>query len=297
MTEKNLNAGTRLGTMILDHFIMTFGTMIFAIPGMISGFATAFNVSHERTNPDLFGNMSYVMLIGLAVYFCKDSINGRSPAKRFLKLQVVDNTTGIAASPIKCFLRNIFCALWPIEVIVALINPNRRIGDFVAGTKVVPFDQTTKQQKPNWGQIGISLALAYGLMLIIMIPFNMIKSDLAAQQVKFNEVSFNELDSKAIEKLFADSLGNYLTPDIRVYDKIENADLKYVSIIFRLKKNYLADEQSFGHLKSITVPLLLTKFSERTFVGRIQYVYQSSGSMQSRTLPIDWRETADNQQK
>lgn len=130
-----------------------------------------------------------------------------------------------------------------------------------------------------------------------MIPFNMIKSDLAAQQVKFNEVSFNELDSKAIEKLFADSLGNYLTPDIRVYDKIENADLKYVSIIFRLKKNYLADEQSFGHLKSITVPLLLTKFSERTFVGRIQYVYQSSGSMQSRTLPIDWRETADNQQK
>ena len=294
MTEQKVNAGTRLGTMILDHIIMTFAAMVFAIPGMISGFATAFNISHEQTNPDLFGNMSYVMLIGFAVYFCKDSINGRSPAKRILKLQVVDNTTGHAASPIKCFVRNIFIALWPIEVIVSLINPSRRIGDLVAGTKLVPFDSTTEQQKPNWGQVGISLALAYGLMLIIMIPFNMMKSGLTSQQVKFNEASFNEPDSKATEQLFTDSFGNYLTPDIRVYDKIENEDLKYVSLILRLKENYLADEESYEQLKSSTVPLLLTKFPEKTFVGRIQYVYQSGGNMQSRTLPIDWRETTDN---
>jgi uncharacterized RDD family membrane protein YckC len=294
MTEQKVNAGTRLGTMILDHIIMTFGAMIFAVPGMISGFATAFNISHEQQSPDLFGNMSYVMLIGFAVYFCKDSINGRSPAKRILKLQVVDNTTGRAASPIKCFVRNIFIALWPIEVIVSLINPSRRIGDLVAGTKLVPFDPTTEQQKANWGQVGISLALAYGLMLIIMIPFNMMKSGLASQQVKFNETSFNELDSKATEQLFTDSLGNYLTADIRVYDKIENEDLKYVSVILRLKENYLADEETYGQLKSSTVPLLLTKFPEKTFVGRIQYVYQSGGNMQSRTLPIDWRETTDN---
>lgn len=293
MTEQKVNAGTRLGTMILDHFIMTFGAMIFAVPGMISGFATAFNISHEQKSPNLFGNMSYVMLIGFAVYFCKDSINGRSPAKRILKLQVVDNTAGKAASPLKCFVRNIFCVLWPIEVIVALVNPSRRIGDFVAGTKVVPFDPTVEQQKTNWGQIGISLALAYGLMLIIMLPFNMMKAGLANQQVKYNETSFNEPVSKETEQLFADSLGNYLTADIRVYDKIENEDLKYVSIIFRLKENYLADDESFGRLKTSTIPLLLTKFPEKTFVGRIQYVYQSGGSMQSRTLPIDWRETTD----
>lgn len=293
MTEQKVNAGTRLGTMILDHFIMTFGAMIFAVPGMISGFATAFNISHEQKSPNLFGNMSYVMLIGFAVYFCKDSINGRSPAKRILKLQVVDNTAGKAASPLKCFVRNIFCVLWPIEVIVALVNPSRRIGDFVAGTKVVPFDPTVEQQKTNWGQIGISFALAYGLMLIIMLPFNMMKAGLANQQVKYNETSFNEPVSKETEQLFADSLGNYLTADIRVYDKIENEDLKYVSIIFRLKENYLADDESFGRLKTSTIPLLLTKFPEKTFVGRIQYVYQSGGSMQSRTLPIDWRETTD----
>jgi hypothetical protein len=237
------------------------------------------------------------MLIGFAVYLCKDAINGRSPGKRILKLQIIDNATGKAASPVKCFVRNIFIILWPIEAIVALINPSRRIGDLVAGTKLIPFNPTTEQQKTNWRQAGISLALAYGLMLIFMIPYIVIRSGLTNQQAKFNEESFNELDSKATEQLFTDSLGNYLTPDIRVYDKMENEDLKYISIIFRLKKNYLDDEETFGQLKSSTVPLLLTRFPEKTFVGRIQYVYQSGGNVQLRTLPIDWREMSNSKQK
>src|SRR5882672_5983918 len=142
MTEQKVNAGTRLGTMILDHIIMTMILMVFAIPGMINGFMKAFKISHEQADLDLWGNMIYFMLIGFAIYLCKDSINGRSPAKRILKLQVVDNSTGEVASPIKCFVRNIFCILWPIEVIVVLVNPSRRIGDFVAGTKVATFDPT-----------------------------------------------------------------------------------------------------------------------------------------------------------
>jgi hypothetical protein len=127
-----------------------------------------------------------------------------------------------------------------------------------------------------------------------MIPFNMMKSGMASQKVKYTETSFNEQDSRVTEKLFSDSLGNYLTADIKVYDKVENEDLKYVSVIFTLKENYLADEESFGKLKSSTIPLLLTKFPEKTFVGQVQYVYQSGGNMQSRTLPIDWRQTAEN---
>lgn len=190
MKEQKIDAGTRLAAMILDHFIMTFGAAVFMIPGMISSFANAFNISHEQTSPDLFGNMIYFMLIGFAVYFCKDSINGRSPAKRILKLQVVDNSTGAPASPIRCLIRNVFCMIWPIEVIFALANSNRRIGDFVAGTKVVPFSPPTEQQKPMWVQVGISLALAYGLLLIVMMPFNALQSRMASSQVKYIETSF-----------------------------------------------------------------------------------------------------------
>ncbi len=95
--------------MLLDHLFMTMIAMVFFIPGMISGFADAFNVSHEQTRPNFMGGgFGYLSMLGFAIYFCKDCINGRSIAKRILKLQVVDNSTGQVASPLKCFIRNMF---------------------------------------------------------------------------------------------------------------------------------------------------------------------------------------------
>ncbi|MCE2996794.1 MAG: RDD family protein [Cyclobacteriaceae bacterium] len=292
MTQEKINPGTRLGTMFLDHIIMCGVAMIFAIPGMISAFSQAFNISHEQTSQNIFGDMMYVMLIGFATYFCKDSIQGRSPGKRILKLQVVNNTTGIAASPLRCFIRNLFCVLWPIEALVALANPERRIGDFVAGTKLVPFEPTTEPQKLNWLQIGMAFVLGYGLILLYVIPFNTLMS--GGEKIDYIETSYNEQDSKALEQLFADSLGNKLTADIKVYDKIQGEDLKYISFIFRLKKNYLTNDESFEQLKAEILPLVYSKFPEETFVGRVQYVYQSDNSVQTTIQYLDWRTSEDN---
>jgi uncharacterized RDD family membrane protein YckC len=290
-TEQKTNAGTRIGSMLLDHIAMTFIAMIFFVPRMISGFSTAFEINHEQTNPDIFGGLSYVGLIGFALYFCKDCINGRSIAKRALKLQVVDNKSGNVASPIKCFVRNIFCILWPIEVIVTLANPSRRIGDMVAGTRVIPFNPELEQPKVNYAQVGLSIVLAYGLMVLVMLPFEGLKSKMESNRVSYIESSLNENSANETEQLFVDSLGTYLTADVRVYDKIEkNEDLKYVSVILRLNENYLDSDDDYEQIKSATVPLLLTKFPEKTFVGQIKYVYKQPGSMHTRTLPLDWRE-------
>ena len=257
---------------------------------MISEFSTDFEVSQEQTSPDIFGGLSYLGLIGFALYFCKDCISGRSIAKRALKLQVVENKSGNVAPPIKCFVRNIFCILWPIEVIVTLASPSRRIGDMVAGTRVVPFNPELEQPKINYGQIGLSIIIAYGLIVLVMLPFEGLKSKMESNQVGYIESSLNEESGKETEQLFTDSLGTYLTPDVRVYDKIEkNEDLKYVSVILRLNENYLESDANYEEIKSATVSLLLTKFPEKTFVGQIKYVYQQPGRMQTRTLPFDWR--------
>ena len=133
LTNKQLDAGTRIGAMTLDHFIMTMIMMAFFIPGMISNFANVFQTTHEQTSFDpLGGNLMYVGTLGFAIYFCKDIINGRSIAKRILKLQLVNNSTGKIASPIRCFVRNICCIIWPIEVIVSMVTPSRRLGDRIA---------------------------------------------------------------------------------------------------------------------------------------------------------------------
>lgn len=108
MIEQKTNAGIRIGSMLLDHFAMTLIAMIFFIPGMISGLSTAFEVNHEQSYPDIFGGLSYLGLIGFSFYFCKDCINGRSLAKRALKLQVVENSSGKAASPNKNVCKKYF---------------------------------------------------------------------------------------------------------------------------------------------------------------------------------------------
>ena len=288
--ENKVDIGTRLGSMIMDHFIMTMIAMIFVIPGMISMFASAFQVNHQQPDLDLFGPFNYVSLVGFALYLCKDSIHGRSIAKRVLKLQIIDIKTGLPASPLKCLSRNLFCIIWPIEVILTLANPSQRLGDRIAGTKVVPYEPPVQQPELNYGQIIISLAIAYGIMVLFMLPFEGLRTLMKNQQVSYIEASINEAAAEEIVKLFESELGDELDADVKVYDQIQNApDLKYISVILCLDRDYLDDDDDYEEIKEETLPILLSTHPKGTFVGQIKYVYKRPTRMITRTLPLDWR--------
>lgn len=170
--NNKIRTWTRIGTMALDHLIMSGIAMIFFTPDIISIFDDTFKSTNKLTSQGFVTNkFDYISLIGFAIYFCKDCLNGQSVSKRILKLQLVDNTTGQVASPWKCFVRNIFLILWPIEAIVALKNPSKRLGDKVAGTKLIIYDPTLNQPKVNLGQVLIILTVAYGLLYLIMVIF------------------------------------------------------------------------------------------------------------------------------
>lgn len=194
--NRPINAGIRLATMLLDHIFMTIIIMVFFLPSLISRFSNVFKITHEHTNFNFVeGPMQYIAMFGFALYFCKDVINGRSISKRILKLQVVDNTTGQVASPLKCFIRNIFCIIWPIEVIVALVNPVRRIGDRVAGTKLVYYNPTSEHPKAKIGGVILSIILSYVLMLLILQLFPKIEGS----KINYSETSYNSAESKELE--------------------------------------------------------------------------------------------------
>jgi len=67
---------TRIGSMFLDHLIMSFAVVIFFIPQMIVMMATAFSVEPGKESDAGVGPMMYVSIIGIAVLFLKDSIHG-----------------------------------------------------------------------------------------------------------------------------------------------------------------------------------------------------------------------------
>ena len=84
----------------------------------------------------------------------------------------------------------------------------------------------------------------------------------------------------------SDSLGQYLAPDIKVYDTIKNSKLKYVSTIVRLKENYIANDEDYEQLHAMTTNVIYSMFPKESFTGQIKYVYQSGGQFQSRATTI-----------
>ena len=278
-----IGVGLRLGSMLLDHFFMCVIGMVFFLPGFISAFSAAFNPSHEQISPGFMGGIcGYIGIFGFALYFCKDIFNGRSIAKRILGLQIVNNSSGKVATPIRCFLRNITCVLWPIEVLVAITNTSRRLGDRIAGTKLVRFDPSLEQPKIRIISTIVPICISYAIMLVLMQGFPEVNWD----RTNYSKTSYSQSESAALEKLLTDSLGQYLVPDIRIYDTVKNENLKYISIILKVKENYLDDDRSFTKLKEQTLELIYSEFPRQTFIGQLEYIYRSPGQIQSRTTTI-----------
>jgi uncharacterized RDD family membrane protein YckC len=283
LQNEQLPVGTRLGAMILDHVFMMMLMIPFAIPSLIAGFSAAFTVSHTQTDSsELERVFDYLTMFGFSIYFCKDIVNGRSLAKRVLKLQLVDNSTGKVASPFQCLVRNVFCIIWPLEVIVSMVNTSRRLGDRIAGTKLIGFDASLQQPKLRIVKLLIPVLISYGLVVLVM----QITPEITLTKPAYIESSYNQADSKKLEKLFNDSLGQIVVPDIRIYDSVQDLHLKYVSIILSLKANYLADEEKYDMLHSRVMSLIDANYQIQSFTGNVKYTYQGSGQFQSRSTGI-----------
>ena len=136
--------------MILDHVVMTMVLMpIFVIFFLIGLLLSNLN------NADFFLTSNTLLLaflfIPYIIYFAKDSFRGKSFAKRLIGLQVVDQSSGQAATALKCFIRNLTILIWPLEVVITLFSPERRLGDLIAGTRVVPAE--TESPGTLWNEI------------------------------------------------------------------------------------------------------------------------------------------------
>lgn len=281
---------TRLTSMVLDHMLLSVGTIILCVPLMIYGFMQLLTISHEPHQFLIPPGAEYAFAIGIAVYFGKDSLFGRSPAKHILKLQVVHQITGEPAGPLRCFLRNLLCVFWPIEVIVVCINPERRLGDRIAGTKVVHYRASETPVKLHLPQIiGVSL-LGIGIAALVFMPMRQLASQLDTGRITLDETTFNRVASAQMQTLFSDSLGQVMLTDIRVYDRYKNEPVTYVSFIGYLDNNiFVQDDDVITQIKSICVALINSVYPPREVVIRFQFVYRNNGTRTIKTFVVDER--------
>lgn len=291
MKEKELTAGNRVGAMLLDHLVMSFVITIIAMPTMISKFDQAFG-DEALANKGAIDWTLIVMCFGMSLYFNKDMIQGKSIAKRALKQEVVNVKTGEVASTLKCFVRNLTIAVWPIEVIAVLINPSRRIGDFIAGTRV-DFITEERNSKPKIDFKNIIISLLLGFTIVFGGSY-LLKDKLnfgneAFENPAYVTSSYNKNLSLQLENQLNKTQEKYLLhTSIKVYDKITNDSLKFVVASFDLKENWIEDS-SFENIEAEIFQSMYEIIPKEKFILKGKFIYDGETTSSSQERIYDWR--------
>jgi uncharacterized RDD family membrane protein YckC len=125
----------RFGSVFIDYVSIALCAILVNIPGVF------FEIQKDvPSTPREYQSFVIYQVIALyTIIVNKDIYLGRSLGKRITSLQVVSNKTGKLANPIQCVIRNLFLFFWPLEGLILFFSPERRLGDIVAGTKVVEF--------------------------------------------------------------------------------------------------------------------------------------------------------------
>lgn len=289
MIKKEMTVGPRIGAMLLDHFVMTFAIMFLVLPFAMGGLGEGIT-DESTTTPFSSDLIFYVMIFGMSLYFNKDMIQGKSVAKRALKLEVVDIKTGEVASSLKCLVRNLTIAVWPIEVIAVLISPSRRIGDFIAGTRV-EYITDERDSKPKVDFKNLLLSIVLGFMILYAGSF-FLKGKIgngAFDNPDYVKTSYNKILSIQLENHLDSTQSDYLMDThIKVYDTITNDSLKYISALFYLNENYI-DRSSFKNIKQDIFNSMYQIVPKSDFILMGKFIYDGKSTKQSTWRTYDWR--------
>jgi uncharacterized RDD family membrane protein YckC len=278
-TKDKVTVGLRLASMLVDHFAMTFIIMFIVMPGFAITMFDAFNLDHDP-NSIGFGGLSFLFAFGISAYFNKDIFNGRSPAKRILKMQVIDNNTGQVANPLKCLARNLTIVFWPLEVIFVLIDPKRRLGDKIAGTRI-DYVEDPEKTKMNRSKFTIALLIAVGFSVLISLPFTLLHSTSKMDKVDFIEKSFDQNKSEKANNLFETKLDGLIKEaDFRFYEQIKNDERKYLAGILYVTNS--SDYENFEESEKKIVDLLTSEYPLDSHICFLKFVYKEPKSMQTR---------------
>ena len=202
-------------------------------------------------------------------------------------MQVIDNKTGQVANPLKCLARNLTIVLWPLEVIFVLIDPKRRLGDKIAGTRI-DYVENPEKTNMNWLKFAIALLIAIGFSVLISLPFMLLSSKWKTNKVAYIEQTYDQNRSKQINTQFETQLDGLIKEaDFKFYEQIENDDRKYVAGILYFANH--SDYDNFEESEQKIYDLLTSEFSLDSHVCFLKFVYKEPGSMSTRQKLYDSR--------
>ena len=86
-----------------------------------------------------------IFACAIIVLLNKDFFNGQSVVKKKTGFQVVDFKSRKPASEFKCMIRNTTLPIWLLEAPFFLVDSQRRLGDYIAGTILIKRESTNPE--------------------------------------------------------------------------------------------------------------------------------------------------------
>jgi uncharacterized RDD family membrane protein YckC len=144
----------RIAAFIIDHFTFTFLIVGIVFLSLGTDFMDENNLNNLTTK------MLPTMIIGLVLYFAKDSIKGISPGKWIMGIMVRnENNPAEVPSFGRLLIRNLFLIIWPIEFIVlASSQEKKRLGDKTAKAIVVKNPNKPTKLPRVLALVGVGIA-------------------------------------------------------------------------------------------------------------------------------------------
>lgn len=152
--------------------MMTITILVLAIPTILLEAMFPYITSEY----DVLFSLIYVMLLLFLFVLAlnKDFFLSQSLVKRYWGYQVVNVKTLKPASQLKCMIRNITTPIFPLEMFFLLINKERRLGDYIAGTTLAQVEKSDPallfDEMANY-RLDADSRLALIIPVIIFMPY------------------------------------------------------------------------------------------------------------------------------
>lgn len=274
--------GTRLAMMLLDHVIFSIAMFILIVPFWFYWMLNSVGQMEAGAMPsDFFKGMWVVFIpyaLAFAIYMNKDAIGARSPGKRIMKAKVVRQDTLEAAGPLRCMVRNLTLIFWPLEALLAIINSDRRrLGDYIAGTRVIMRDAAEPAEPIRWGSVAGAYASGLAIIIAVMLPFYLFFQSMAEKMPVMvpptQEQGYQEDRSWELEPPLREALGNTAELEmVRVYERSAPVPGWFVVLHLNVEETDIDDEMFQNELRSLIRPVLEEKLNDLPVQGRMRLV-------------------------
>jgi len=229
MSYQAVKTGHRFAAMFIDYMIVFIGLGFVAVLSLVvldlnsSILETDFSMAETITK--------WAIIILFAIWTAKDVFGGRSLAKRAVKLQLLKHKTEDVADPFLTLLRNLFSFAWPVEFVWALVNPERRLGDLVAGTKLISYKDSTPAANPELWRSFAALGVSCLFWFLLINPLFPQYGEGRGSEIEPQQESLNEEQSSVLTDALLFKMGEAF-PEIeaRVFESSDEVGEGFIEV-------------------------------------------------------------------